>query len=98
MLRNDSSWFFFFDFVESVHRGNDAFVNRAFHRLRCSLDGRSYERLFLLEKIGQDIIARSLARRRTNPNSQSRNIIGRTLKNDRFQSVVTAGSAALPDS
>src|SRR6266478_8641355 len=96
MLRNDSSCFFF-DFVESVHRGNDAFVNRAFHCVSGAADCRSCEPFFFLEKIAEDVIGSSFSRRRTDSNAQSWNLFAAELHDDRFQSVVAARTTTLPN-
>src|SRR6266849_9385232 len=95
MLRNGSSWFFFFDFVERVHRGNDAFVNRPFHCVRRASDCRSYERFLLFEKIAEHIIGGAFGWRVANSNSQSRNFFGAKLDDDRFQPVMSAGPPTL---
>src|ERR1043165_4222305 len=87
----------FFDFVESVHRGNNAFVNRAFHGRGSPFDSRFYQRFFLLEKVTQDIVARSLGRSRPNPNPQPGHVFGAELNNHRLQTVVPAGTPTLAD-
>src|SRR5260370_11550859 len=84
-----------FDLVESVHRGNDAFVNRTFHRVRRARDCRSHEGFLLFEKIAEHIIARCFGRRVTNSKWESRHFFRAKLGDDRFQSVMSAGPPTL---
>src|SRR6266487_361948 len=92
MPRNGSSWFF--GFVESVHRGNESIVNRAFHRFRGTIDCRSNKRLFFLKKSAQHVFNRAFAWRRPNTNAQSRNVLGSESHDDRFEAVVASRATA----
>ena len=62
------------NFVERVHRGNHAFVNRAVHRFRRTFNCFFNKRLFFFKKPAKHIIDRRFVRRSTDTDAKGKKI------------------------
>jgi len=84
-------WFWIF--VELVHRGKQAVVNRAFHRLSRPSDGFFDCWPLFFKKAPEDVIDRPFLRRSPDPDPQPGDFFRSELDDDGFQAVMTGGAS-----